>query len=55
MPRKKKEVSQTNKKADIYDGYKLIRTYSEEEHGESFAALAQMFADNNNYQVVYGE
>jgi hypothetical protein len=55
MPKKKKETSQTNTKAEVFDGDRLIRTYTEVDHGESFAVLAQQFADKNNFQVVYGE
>lgn len=55
MPRKKKEKSIIIKKADVFDDKRLVRTYSEEIHGEDFKLLAEMFAQKNNFQVVYGE
>ena len=55
MPRKKKETSITIKKAEVFDGNRLVREYSEEVHGEGFQVLAKQFADKNNYEVTYGE
>lgn len=55
MPRKKKEEEVSIKKAQVFDGNRLVREYSEAEHGESFNVLATQFAQKNNFQLVYGE
>ena len=43
--------SSENTEARVYDGQKVVRTYTKKEHGKDFAKLAKQFAEKNNYKL----
>ena len=50
---KPKKNKTSHNAAHVYEGRKLVRTYSIESHGKDFADLAEEFANRSGYIVEY--
>jgi hypothetical protein len=48
-----KSSTPQNNTATILNGDYEVRVYTSDNHGDNFADLAEEFASNNNYKVVY--